>query len=48
MTVQEADELVRLAAQSGLVTAVNFNIRFYPIVQEMRARVRHGDLGNVF
>jgi predicted dehydrogenase len=48
MTVQEADELVEVARQSGLVNAVNFNIRFYPLVQEMRARVRHGNLGNVY
>jgi predicted dehydrogenase len=27
--------------------AVNYNIRFYPLCQEMRARVARGDLGNV-
>jgi predicted dehydrogenase len=43
----EARELVRLANASGLVNAVNFNIRFYPQVIEVRERIRAGDLGPV-
>jgi predicted dehydrogenase len=39
--------LLRLAEQSGLVHAVNFNIRFYPQCQEARARVRAGEIGDV-
>jgi predicted dehydrogenase len=38
-------ELVRLAEASGLVHATNFNIRFYPQVQEARERVAAGELG---
>ena len=40
MDSAETAELLRLAEQSGLVHAVNFNIRFYPQCQEARARVR--------
>jgi predicted dehydrogenase len=40
-------ELVRLAESTGLVNAVNFNIRFYPHVLEVHERVRAGDLGPV-
>jgi predicted dehydrogenase len=38
-------ELVELAEASGLVHATNFNMRFYPQVQEARARVAAGELG---
>lgn len=40
-------ELVRLAAQSNRVAAVNYNIRFYPLVLEARERVRSGSIGEV-
>jgi predicted dehydrogenase len=40
-------ELVRLAGSSGLINAVNFNIRFYPQVLEVHERVRAGDLGSI-
>ena len=36
MTSAESAELVDLAAASGLVNAVNFNIRFYPLNQHVR------------
>lgn len=44
----ETAELLRLARESGLVHAVNFNVRFYPQVQEARARIASGVLGDVF
>jgi predicted dehydrogenase len=47
MTSAETAELLRLAEQSGLVHAVNFNIRFYPQCQEARARIRAGGIGDV-
>jgi len=47
MTSDESAELVRLAADSGRVTAVNFNIRFYPLNQHLRDVVRDGGLGDV-
>jgi len=48
MTSEESEELVELAERSGLVHCTNFNIRFYPLVQEARERVRSGDLGVVW
>lgn len=44
---QESAELLRLAAASDLVTAVNFNIRFYPLNQHAHQMVREGGLGEV-
>ncbi|HEY3163127.1 MAG TPA: Gfo/Idh/MocA family oxidoreductase, partial [Candidatus Limnocylindrales bacterium] len=47
MTAEESADLVRLAAASGLVNAVNFNIRFYPLHQHVRDAVAAGELGDV-
>lgn len=48
MTSQESAELVGLAERSGLVNAVTFNVRFYPLVQHARAMVRNGELGSIY
>jgi len=47
-TAAESSELVALAERSGLVHCVNFHNRFYPLVQEMRERVRAGEVGEVW
>jgi len=47
MDSTETAELVRLADESGLVHAVNFNIRFYAQCQEARRRVQAGEIGDV-
>jgi len=47
MTSAESAELVALAAASGLVNAVNFNIRWYPLNQHVAALVRDGEIGDV-
>src|SRR4051812_43937575 len=47
MTSEESVELVALAARTGLVNAVNFNIRFYPLNQHVSALVAKGGVGDV-
>jgi len=47
MTSAESGDLVAAAAASGLVTAVNFNLRFYPLNQHVSALVRGGGVGDV-
>ncbi len=47
MTADGSDELVGLAAASGLVNAVNFNLRFYALNQHLRDQVTDGELGDV-
>ena len=48
MTSAESGELVRLARDKGVVAAINFNYRGYPLVQQARAMVARGDLGQLF
>jgi predicted dehydrogenase len=47
MTAAESAELVQLAATSGRVNAVNFNLRFYPHNQHAAGAVRAGEIGDV-
>jgi predicted dehydrogenase len=48
MTSAESGELLALAQEAGIVHAVNFNIRFYPICQQARAMVAGGEIGEVY
>ena len=48
ITVAEAAELEAAARATGVVHAVCFNNRFYPLVQEIAARRREGLLGARF
>ena len=48
MTSEESAELLALAEASGLVHCTNFNLRFFPLVHEARARVAVGELGEVW
>lgn len=47
LTSAESAELVVLAAASGRICAVNFNIRFYPLNQHLHQLVREGTLGDI-
>ncbi|MEA2278802.1 MAG: hypothetical protein QOC78_3762 [Solirubrobacteraceae bacterium] len=46
-TADETGELLAFARASGLVHATNFNQRFWPQIQEARARVADGAIGEV-
>ncbi len=46
-TPEEADDLCRLAASTGLVFAVTYVYSGYPLVKEARARVRSGAVGRL-
>jgi len=47
MTVEEGEEIVRIACASGKICAVNYCYSAYPMVREMRAMVARGDLGRI-
>ena len=47
MDAASSAELVALAAETGLINATNFNIRYYPLNQQARETVAAGTLGDV-
>jgi predicted dehydrogenase len=47
MTSAQSAELMALAARSGLVAAVCYNIRFSPLMQHARQMVADGGLGDI-
>ena len=47
MTVEEGEEIVRIATSSGRICAVNYGYTGYSLVRHMRAMVTRGDLGKV-
>ena len=48
MNSTESAELVKLAAEKKLVNAINFNLRFYPLVHQARDMVQSGELGKLY
>lgn len=47
VTVEEGEEIVRLAEETGRICAVNYGYSGYALVRHMRAMVARGDLGAV-
>jgi len=47
-STQEARELVEKAEETGLVFALNYHNRFYPMTHHMRNIIRDGELGEIF
>ena len=47
MTVEESEEIVKIAEATGKICAVNYCYSAYPMVREMRNMVANGDIGKV-
>lgn len=47
MSVEEGEEIVKIAASTGNICAVNYGYSGYSLVRHMRAMVARGDIGNV-
>jgi predicted dehydrogenase len=45
---KEASTLVELAAKKKLVNVVHFNIRYYPLMRQVKLMVEKGELGDIF
>lgn len=48
ISLEEAEELVQLAKTTGLINAVHFNLRYYPMVRQMKVMREKGELGQVY
>jgi predicted dehydrogenase len=46
-TVDEARQLVELAKAKNAVNAVQHNLRYYPVLQQVRQMIAHGELGDI-
>jgi predicted dehydrogenase len=46
-TAEEAQELVTLAQQAGVRNCVCHNLRYYPLVQQLRRMIEAGELGEI-
>ncbi len=47
LNVDQAQKLVDAAKQKGVLNCVQHNLRYYPVVQQMRQMIAHGDIGEV-
>jgi predicted dehydrogenase len=47
VTVEDADALVRMADEAGVVFAVTYTYTGYPMIKQARAMVRAGEIGTV-
>ena len=47
MTVEEGEEIVRVARETGKICAVNYCYSAYPMIRQMRAMVAAGELGRI-
>ena len=47
MTVEEGEEIVKIAQKTGQLCAVNYGYSGYSLVRHMRAMVARGDLGDI-
>ena len=47
MTVEEGEEIVKIASKSGKLCTVNYCYSAYPMVRQARAMVQNGELGKI-
>lgn len=45
---KQSSELIELVNSKGVVNAINFNYRFYPLIQHARSMMIGGELGDVY
>lgn len=45
---RESAELVKLAKEKGVVNAINFNYRFYPLIQQAKRTIADADFGEIY
>lgn len=48
LTAKESEELLTLLKNKNVVNGINFNYRFYPLVQNARVEIEKGNLGDIY
>ncbi|MDO8550217.1 MAG: Gfo/Idh/MocA family oxidoreductase, partial [Ignavibacteria bacterium] len=48
ITSKESEELIQLAKEKKVVNAINFNYRFYPLIQHAKRLFEKGEMGEVY
>jgi predicted dehydrogenase len=48
ISADQGEELVKLAAKKKVVNAVHFNIRYYPLMRQIKLMVEKGEFGEIF
>lgn len=48
MDVGQAEELVELAESKGLINALHFNVRYYPLIRHTKMMAAKGELGKIY
>ena len=48
ITSSESEELIKLAQEKKVVNAINFNYRFYPLIQHAKRLFQKGEMGDVY
>ncbi|GIV19095.1 MAG: dehydrogenase [Armatimonadota bacterium] len=48
MNSDESRQLVEMAKKAGVVNAINFIYRYYPLVRHARSMVQRGDVGEIY
>ncbi|MEJ7607692.1 MAG: Gfo/Idh/MocA family oxidoreductase [Bryobacteraceae bacterium] len=47
MSAEEAEQMVKLAEAKQIANCVNHNLRYYPVVQQIRCMIAAGELGDI-
>lgn len=47
-SIKDAEEIVELADKLGLINAVHFNLRYYPLIRQMKTMREKGELGELY
>ncbi len=47
-TIEEGEDMVKVAKETGLVNAINFHNRFYPMTYEMKEKIKIGQVGDIW
>ncbi|MCZ7602120.1 MAG: Gfo/Idh/MocA family oxidoreductase [Melioribacteraceae bacterium] len=48
LNANESDQLLALLKRKNVVNGINFNYRFYPLVQNARVEIEKGNLGDIY